>query len=186
MLRPSQRVTAEFTYEDYLALPDDGKHYEVIEGDLLMTPAPFVPHQRVLGVLYRLLADHVEPRGLGEVFIAPVDVVLDKRNIVEPDLVFVSKKRRSIVGDRIMGPPDLVVEIVSKGTKTRDKVTKRALYERKGVKHAWILDPFDRTLEENVLQRKRYARRSKLSGNAVFAPACFPGLEIPLKKVWGS
>lgn len=140
-----------FTYEDYKLMPED-KRYEVIEGELLMTPAPNVEHQRILGRLYRKLAGFVEEGGLGEVLLAPTDVILSSENVVQPDLLFVSHNRLSIIDrDGVHAAPDLVVEILSPSTASRDQVVKRKLYHRYGVREYWVVNPDARLVEVAVL-----------------------------------
>jgi len=120
----SPPASLRFTYEDYLLLPED-RRYEIIDGDLLMTPAPGIPHQRLVGRLYRHLDDHVRSRKLGEVLMAPFDVVLSPTDVVQPDLLFVAAGRASIIGEKfISAAPDLVVEILSPSTEDRDRTVK--------------------------------------------------------------
>jgi Uma2 family endonuclease len=174
------------TYEDLVGTPEDGRRYEVLDGELVVTPAPLPRHQRNTGNLFRIVDRHVQASDLGVLYFAPVDVILDTTNVVQPDLVFIERVRhRDVKPDQpIRLVPDLVVEIVSRGTKKRDRVTKRELYEHFGVPHYWMLDPSEKVMEENVLRRKKYVRRSVVSGDGVVEPAAFPGLEIPLGQVW--
>lgn len=140
-----------FTYEDYKLMPED-KRYEVIEGDLLMTPAPNVPHQKTLGRLYRKLAAFVEEEGLGDVLLAPTDVILSSENVIQPDLLFVSQERLSVIDrDGVHAAPDLVVEILSPSTAVRDQVVKRKLYAKYGVREYWVVNPESRSVEVAVL-----------------------------------
>ncbi|MBN1960348.1 MAG: Uma2 family endonuclease [Deltaproteobacteria bacterium] len=100
------------TYDDYLRFPNDGKRYEIFEGEVEMNPAPLVIHQRISRKLEFILLTYIEKNNLGEIFDAPVDVILSRTNVVQPDLVFVAKERSSIIAERgIFGAPDLVVEI---------------------------------------------------------------------------
>ena len=116
----SAPTNSRLTYEDYLSLPDDGRRYEILDGELAVTASPTTLHQRVSRNLEFLLHREVQARGLGEVFDAPVDVILDESTVVVPDLAFVSKDRSSIVGERaIEGAPDLTVEILSASTERR-------------------------------------------------------------------
>src|SRR5262249_54186269 len=110
-----------FTYEDYLLLPED-RRYEIVDGELYMTPSPATYHQRILRQLERALGEYVEGRRLGEVLFAPCDVVLSETDIVQPDVLFVSSGRASIIGEKyISAAPDLVVEILSPATAQRDQ-----------------------------------------------------------------
>ncbi len=129
------------TYRDYEALPADGRRYELHEGELSVTPAPGTQHQRVVGRLYRLLSQHAEARGLGEVLVAPVDCVLSDTTVVQPDIVYVESSRSSLVSARgIEGPPTLVVEVLSPSTAQLDRGTKLQLYARHGVPYYWIVE----------------------------------------------
>jgi Uma2 family endonuclease len=175
-----------WTYEDYAALPDDGNRYEVIEGELVMAPAPRVDHQRCSFNLGLIIGPHVKAHGLGEVFAAPCDVVLDRRNVLQPDLIFISRDRSKVVTElNLQGAPDLAVEILSPSTARRDRTQKMRIYARHGVPHLWLLDAQAQTLEEFVLDGATYRLTSTCGGDEVFRPALFPGLEVPLKEVWG-
>ena len=143
---PAGRIT--LTYEDYCALPDDGRRYEIIEGELYGTPSPGRAHQQFAANLLVVLKPFVAARGLGEVVIAPFYVILEETSVVVPDLLFVARERSGIVTDRgVRGAPDLIVEILSPGTARRDRVEKAKLYARHGVHHYWLADPETRVLE---------------------------------------
>ncbi len=165
------------SYEDYLEFNDD-KRYEILDGELRVVPAPGVSHQRSVGRLFRLLTEYSQSFG-GEVFLSPIDVVLSEHDVVQPDLVFVSKERADIVKEAaIMGAPDLVVEIISRFSRRVDRVAKKQRYAALGVRYYWIVDPQARTVEEYELTGGDYRFRSRAAGEEVFCPAIFPGLEI--------
>lgn len=146
-LRESAPERVRLTYEDYCRMPA-GLRYELVEGDLRMVPSPSVPHQEISKRLGRALLSWVEDRNLGKVFFAPLDVVLDQYNVVQPDLLYVARERLGIVkAANIQGAPDLVVEILSPATAEWDRVTKRRLYERFDVQELWLVDPEARTVE---------------------------------------
>jgi Uma2 family endonuclease len=134
---------SEITWQDVQQLADDGRRHEAIGGDLHVTPPPSVLHQTISGHLYRALYDLLEARGHGRVWTAPIGVEFpETREGVQPDLVFVSESRLSIVGeDGIRGAPDLVVEILSPSTRPRDRDIKRKLYLARGVAEYWVVDP---------------------------------------------
>ncbi len=145
-----------WSYEDYLKLTDD-KRYEVMEGELVMAPAPIPYHQEVSRNLEFLMWDFVKRKRLGVVFDAPIDVVLDEHNVLQPDIVFVSKDRLDIIKDKaIHGAPNLVVEVVSPSTLGRDTVRKKAIYEKFGVKEFWIVYPEMKCVEVLVLEKGEY------------------------------
>ena len=131
---------ARLSYDDFVGFPDDGRRHELIDGEHVVTPAPVSRHQRVLGRLFLALANHVARNSVGEVFVAPFDVILSEHDVVEPDILFVSNERREIVRDWVHGAPDLVVEILSPSSRRADEITKRHLYERFGVREYWIVD----------------------------------------------
>jgi Uma2 family endonuclease len=173
------------TYEDYCALPDDGLRYEIIEGFLFSEPSPRRSHQQVAGNLFVILRTHVREHGLGEVFIAPFDVILDRQTVVVPDLVFVARQRAGVVTERaVEGAPDLIIEILSPGTARRDRVAKLNAYARWGVPHYWLVDPLARTLEAFELVGGSYRLTAAVGGSDTFQPGLFPGLVIPLDELW--
>jgi Uma2 family endonuclease len=172
-------VPMKLTYEDYCALPDDGKRYEILDGDLYVSPSPMIPHQRAAAELLRILADHVEARDLGEVFVAPCDVILGEHNIVVPDLLFVSNERKSIVTEKnIKGAPDLLIEILSPSTQLRDIRDKRNIYARCGVEWYWIVDAREPSILELQRTESEFADITRVKEKELFRPALFPGLEF--------
>jgi Uma2 family endonuclease len=173
------------TYADFCALPEDGRRYEILDGDLYMSPSVVPLHQRIGFRLARLIDDHVAKRKLGEVFVAPLDVLLSEHDVVEPDVVYVSRERASIVGAaNIRGIPDLLVEVLSPGTAERDRTDKRNIYARCGVPFYWIVDPDQRTLVELQLAGKAYATVAEVPAGGTFGPRLFPELKIQLNELW--
>jgi Uma2 family endonuclease len=138
------------TYHDYCQIPlGERDRYEIVEGELRqMPPAPSVLHQRVSGRIEKALRQWVEDRDLGEVLDSPIDVVLSEHNVVQPDILYVSRERLGIVKKaNIWGAPDLVVEILSPSTAEWDQVMKRRVYGRYGVREFWVVDPEGRSIE---------------------------------------
>ena len=145
----------KLTYEDYASLPDD-ERYELIDGELIPMPSPKKIHQRLILDLSWILR-RLEEMGLGELFIAPFDVILSRFNVVQPDLIFVSSARAHIITeDNIRGAPDLVVEILSPSTAGYDRTTKRNLYARHGVREYWLIDPYAKTITVLTLGANGY------------------------------
>jgi Uma2 family endonuclease len=174
------------TYDDYRHLPDDGRRYEILEGELHVTPAPTVFHQRISRNLGFILHSYVRSNKLGEVYFAPIDVILDRTSVVQPDLLFVSRTREAMIAQRgIEGAPDLMVEILSPHTEERDRGAKLQLYARYGVQHYWILDPDARAISEYVLQDRDYGLRGTHVAPAHFTSALFPDLAVDLGEVFG-
>ena len=138
----TMQPVVKFTYEDYRTAPPD-RRYELLDGDLLMVPAPNLKHQKVQFRLGQELGRFILDHELGEFFFAPCDVVLSDTDVVQPDLLFVSREREHLLsgGENVRGAPDLVVEIVSPATADRARGYKRALYGRHGVMEYWLVDP---------------------------------------------
>lgn len=142
----------KFTYEDYLHMPED-RRYELIDGDLLMTPAPSPYHQIVCARIQEAIRHFVDERRLGVVLFAPCDVYFSRHDVVQPDILYIAADRIAMIKQNyIQGPPDLVVEILSPSDPTRDLEIKRKLYARYGVREYWIVDPDAKTIE--VLYRE--------------------------------
>ena len=133
----------KLTYDDFLLFPDDGKRHELIDGEHYVTPSPNIRHQAILGNLYFLIRGWLEHHPEGRAFVAPLDVVFTTFDVVEPDLLFVSRQREPhiLTAQHVTGAPDIVVEIGSPATRKRDETIKRRLYERSGVSEYWVVDP---------------------------------------------
>jgi Uma2 family endonuclease len=140
------------TRADYEGMPEGPPYFQVIEGDLVMSPSPRTVHQIIAGRIYSLMLRFLEKHPLGEVFITPLDVFLNDVNVYQPDVIFVSSRRKSIITEQgIEGAPDLVVEILSPGTARFDKGSKRKVYARTGVKELWMVDPGAKTIQVYLL-----------------------------------
>ncbi len=175
----------KLTYDDYVNLPDDGKRYEILDGELAVTPSPLIRHQRISANLHIALEHYVRENDRGTLLYAPVDVILDRSTVAVPDLVFVSKKRSAIVTERaIEGAPDLIVEILSPSTSRRDRGVKMKLYQRFGVAHYWIVDPVRCRLETRELGARGYRLVATYEGDAEATSSLLPGLTIELSAVW--
>jgi len=177
-------TTIGLTYDDLRRIPTDRNRYELMEGELFVSPAPNTEHQRKAFRLSRVLADHVERNGLGEVFIAPFDVVLDASTVLEPDIVFVSKARQAIVkAGCIEGAPDLVVEVLSDSSRTIDRFVKRDRYAEFGVPEYWLLDPFELRVEILRLEGRKYRVAAAFGPADTLESPTFPGLRLPLSSL---
>jgi len=173
------------TYRDYEALPADGRRYELLEGELLVTAAPGLPHQRLVGELFVLLKQHVEAHRLGEAFVSPVDCILSDTTVVQPDLVYLEAARSSLATARgIEGPPTLAVEIVSPSTARIDRGAKLQLYAKHGIAHYWIVDPEARSIEAYVLTGGVFRLAARLAGADRGSLPPFPDLTIAATLLW--
>lgn len=179
------RRHAALTYHDYAALPDDGRRYEIHDGELSVTPAPSPQHQRCAANLFRILDTHVRAHGLGEVLFAPLDVILSDTAIVQPDLVYLASDRLSAISRRgIEGPPALAVEILSPSTTAIDRDIKHRLYARHGVPYFWLVDPDARVIEAYCREGSRYTLALRASGAAPVDPPPFQGLALVPMSLW--
>ena len=152
----TQRRVVKFTYEDYKHTPED-KRYELIDGDLIMVPAPRTAHQRSSRDIGLPLVMFVDENELGEVFLAPTDVVLSNTDVVQPDILFVSRERSHIINElNIRGAPDLVIEVLSPSTAQRDRTLKRTLYALHGVSEYWQADTDAKNVMVLILEDGEY------------------------------
>jgi len=173
----------KMTYADYAKIATDGKRHEIIEGEWYMTSVPEVPHQRTSRKLERILDEHVTRKWLGEVFHAPIDVVLSDEDVVQPDIVFVSTARSGIITRKnLQGAPDLAIEILPPSTASIDRGEKRRLYERAGVKEYWIVDLAAQSAEIHVFGSPR--RTSIYTAPQSFQSALLPGLALQLGEIF--
>lgn len=172
-----------WTYEDYAKLPDDGHRYEIVNGVLVMAPAPDLEHQSiVLRFSYYLFA-HVELAGLGRVFGAPVDVELGPKNVFQPDVVVVLNARLdSIAAKKIIGAPDLVVEIASPSTAAYDRLTKYEKYARAGITEYWLVKPGRKSVEIFALEKGEYRSLGVFSGQQTLPSRVVPGLPVRVEQ----
>jgi len=181
------RAKVHFKASDIWDSPDDSLRYEVIDGDLFMTPAPSWQHQSALMRLSLLVGAWVYGHALGSVVQAPTGVVLDEEDGVQPDLVYVSRERAHLISERgVEGAPDLVVEVLSPSTESRDRGVKMRRYAAAGVPHYWLLDLRAKALEAYALGANGYDEAGIFGPGTVFRPALFPGLEIPIDTLWAS
>ncbi len=174
----------KLTYQDYVLLPDDGKRYEILDGDLHVTPSPTARHQKVSLNLTLALAEHARAHGLGQVFAAPLDVILADDSIAQPDILFISNERLPIVRDWVHGAPDLVIEILSPGTQQRDRTLKRHLYARHGVRELWLVDPEARTGEVFRLDPASETPPRIFVEQDTLTSDVLPSLHLPLASIW--
>ena len=155
-----------YTVEDLANTPDDGRRYEVIGGELVVSPAPSTKHQRVSFRLSRILGDYLERVGSGEAFAAPIDVFLGKHDIVQPDLVVILHRHAGRLTDAgIDGAPDIVVEITSPSSQRMDRIRKSATYATFGVPEYWIVDPDTETILVQALVDGRYQTGENREGS---------------------
>lgn len=178
-------VIPKLTYEEFRQLPYDGKRYELVFGELHVTPAPNTRHQFMLRRLAASLDRYLTRNAAGEFAFAPLDVRLATDVVLQPDLIFVSTARLEILGeDFVSGVPDIVVEILSPSTSAHDRAVKIPLYARAGVPEIWIIDAQVKTVEVLKLQGKKYIVDSVLAGDQILRSSQLPDWQLPLGELF--
>jgi Uma2 family endonuclease len=173
------------TYRDYAALPNDGRRYEIHEGELSVTAGPGSRHQILSLRLAAALHAHVQAQSLGVVVTAPFDVILSDTTIVEPDIVYIAADRVGQMSDRgLEGSPTLVVEILSPSTARIDRTTKMQLYARHGVPWYWLVDPDARAVEVYRLAEGAYVLATRVTSDEPFSAEPLPGLVVAPASLW--
>ena len=170
-----RRAAVTWTYSDLRLFPDDRNRYEIIDGELVVTPSPTTTHQKVSKRIQLALMLQVEGTGAGVVFDAPVDVILADTRVVQPDLLVVAAARRGIITERgIEGAPALVVEILSPSTLRTDRELKRKLYAAAGVAEYWLVDPVGHAVEVLVLDQAEYRLHGRFGPGERVSSTLFP------------
>ena len=173
------------TYQDYLELPNDRNRYEILEGELIMGPAPVTDHQQISIKLSTLLFTFVDEKKLGFVFSAPYDIIFENKNVVQPDIIFVSNKNKKIITEKnIQGPPDLIIEILSPSTAYYDLVDKKEIYEKFSVQEYWIVDPKKQRIEIFELVSGSYQLYQKSEKKGTIKSKIINKFEISLTAVF--
>ncbi|MFA5353138.1 MAG: Uma2 family endonuclease [Thermodesulfovibrionales bacterium] len=151
----AQKRDRRYSYKDYLTWPDE-ERWEIIDGTAYnMSPAPTLKHQDIAGTMYSRLREAAIAKGC-KAYIAPTDVVFDDFNVVQPDVLVVCDKTK-ITEKNIQGAPDLIVEVLSPATESKDRREKWRLYERFGVKDYIMVSPEGEFLEHYTLKDGRYS-----------------------------
>jgi Uma2 family endonuclease len=173
-------VLKHWTYDDLLALPEDNLRHEIIDGEHVVSPSPFMKHQLVVGNIFGELRSYLRRNPIGRVWIAPCDVVFAPDNVTEPDVLYISNERSSIQGIKnVQGAPDLCVEVISEFGRKRDEVEKKAVYERFRVIEYWIADPAVDVIKIHRLgPTGAFEPAITLRGNDVLISPLFPGLTL--------
>jgi Uma2 family endonuclease len=174
------------TYEDYAAMPSDGRRFELHEGEIAMRPAPDLWHQDAVLELAQSLGGHIKSRGLGKLYLAPTDLILAPSTVVQPDLIFVASDRLSILTDRaVEGTPTLVIEILSPGTERVDLTVKFQLYAPFGIPYYWIVSRDTRSIRCYRLEDGAYVLDGELCEDDKRSLAPFTDLTLDVGALFG-
>ena len=172
-----------FTYEDLKSWEPDNYRHEIIEGEHFMSPSPSVYHQEIIRKLTIYLSQHVQKKGLGRIFVSPIDVVFHETDVCVPDLIFINKENDAIIkAENIQGAPDLVIEILSPSTKKRDRELKYKRYAYYGVKEYWIIDPEKQLVEVYDLAANQLVK--VVPKNQSLSTPTFTDLNLDLKTIF--
>jgi Uma2 family endonuclease len=181
-----ERSKKQYTYEDYAGLPE-GAPYQLIGGELIMTPSPVPYHQIISRRIEFELLKFVEERKMGEVIYAPMDVYLSEVDTFQPDILFISKERLNIIGEKkIEAAPDLVIEILSESTAYYDLKYKKRVYESSGVKEYWIVDPMDKGIEVYENTDNGFKLYDSAISSGAIKSKLLEGFSVELEKVFGA
>ena len=174
----------KYTYEDYAKLPE-GAPYQLIGGELIMTPAPTPYHQIVSRKIMSLLIQYVEKNNLGEILYSPIDVYFSEEDVFQPDIIFISKERLNIIGEtKIEGAPDLIIEILSPSTAYYDLGRKYEVYEKNGVKEYWIVHPERKSIEIYQNQEGQFKLIQMAKEKDTVNSSLFKDFELNLEKIF--
>jgi Uma2 family endonuclease len=181
------RIEPLLTIADLDATPDDGNRYELIEGELFVSRAPSITHQRIIQNLQVVIVPYLARNPIG-LLVAGAGIIFNNINGVIPDLVFVREERRLQIasGEKFTGAPDLVIEVMSPGkeNRQRDLVIKRQLYGRLGVEEYWIVDPENRAVEVYRLREQSLEKIATLMDQDEITSPLVPGLQIKVQEVF--
>lgn len=180
--RTLPRSLGPYRRRDYMALPDEPR-CELLYGRFYLSPSPLPVHQIVVGYLHRLFYD-VADRTDGVVLVAPMDVHLVDHSVVQPDVIFISRRRREVIETWVEGPPDLLVEVLSPGTASRDRVYKLNLYREHGIDEYWVVDPRRRRITFLVREGEEFLERAP--DGAMYRSVAVPEIELDMDALWAA
>jgi len=171
------------TIEDFFALPDDGLHYQLLTGELILSPSPEIIHQRISGDLYFTIRTVLNVNDFGSVFYAPTAVVLSANDVIEPDLFVIRNEQRSELSRRSFnGAPAIVIEILSPSNRRMDLQRKALLYANAGVEEYWMIDPEKRRILIQRLVAGKVDLEIFTSGSVT--SAVLPGFTVGIDKLF--
>jgi Uma2 family endonuclease len=180
-----ETVRPRLTFADLERMPDDGRRYELYDGEVVVVPAPLPLHQIVHSRLVEIFLGYASARG-GLCLYAPLDIVFSDYDVLQPDIVYFGPERRGLIDlkEVIRYPPDLCVEVLSPSTARRDRGKKMQTFARFGVNEYWIVDPAALVLEQYELIGDSYQLRIRGAGDDCVISELLPGLEFPVREIF--
>ena len=174
-----QGMQSRVGYTDLLALPEDGRRYEIHQGELVVVPSPLLRHQLAARAVFLLLDTYARETG-GDALFAPLDIVFDEYDVVQPDVVFFTAERRRLLRPDVVVriAPDIAVEVLSPSTAATDRGRKMRMFARYGVREYWIVDPVLEQIEIHTLEDHAYRRAQVASGGDVVRSVLLPDLRF--------
>lgn len=179
-------IKRKVTAAEYEMLPE-GPPQQLIDGEIIMSPSPSSLHQQIIVKLTVLLENYIIKDALGQVLISPIDVFFKEDEVYQPDIIFISKERKNIIGENVKGVPDLVVEVLSPSNAYYDLTHKKNVYEETGVKEFWVVDPEGKSIEiyENINNRFiLFSKEIYRGGSESVNSKIFSDLKIELNKIF--
>ena len=179
---PPAEERRRWTYDELLAeRPVTNQPQELWDGELIMSPSPSFFHQEIIDRFHDALKTHVRARRLGKTVTSPMDMVLTPHLVTQPDVLFISNERAGIIQDRVRGAADLAAEVLSPGSRRRDRIDKRDLYEQHGVREYWLIDPDAETVEVFHLAGPQYTLAGRWRAGETAVSQLLPGFTVAVK-----
>ena len=176
-----------WTFDELAAeVPESNQPMELWDGELVMSPSPSFYHQEIVARFYEKLKERVTRNRAGKVVFTPIDMILSSRRVTQPDVLFISSSRLHIIQDQVRGPADLVAEVISPGSRHRDRIEKRDLYEQHGVKEYWLIDPEAQTVEALFLEAGEYRLIGRWRPGEQAQSRLLDGLTLEVSELFGS
>ncbi len=185
ILNEKKNDITKLTIENWELIPDDRNVHEIIEGEHYITSPPLIIHQKISRNIEFIFTLFFRKKPVGEILYSPVGVVFSEINVVEPDLLYISKENSHIIKkDYIRGVPNLIIEILSPNNRQHDLIMKKHLYEKFGVKEYWIIDPDDESVMIYKSRKGKYDRGKRYIEDDIITTPLIKGLEVPLKEIF--
>ena len=173
------------TFDDYARMtPPESGNYELHNGKIIHMPSPLIPHQRLARRLVRLLENYLHDNPIGELFFAPMDVIFNQNDTMQPDILVVSNERSSIKDRQIKGAPDFIVEILSDGNTTKEMSYKKHIFETHGVREYWLINLAKQTITQYENIDDEFVIRNKIQKDGSLASVVIEGFTLKASDIF--